>query len=127
MEEMVPELEDLEKRGFFSAAELKQIAAKRTDFEYLLKRRAPLKADYLRWASLVTCAVGVGDVKPAATVIAGAEMGPHRHQATNHSAGPLSAPAVHEEHTPGNVRGPQTLEHAAAGTSSTSSRWSRCA
>jgi U3 small nucleolar RNA-associated protein 6 len=48
MEEMVPELEDLEKRGFFSAAELKQVAAKRTDFEYLLKRRAPLKEDYLR-------------------------------------------------------------------------------
>lgn len=54
MEEMVPELEDLEKRGFFSAAELKQIAAKRTDFEYLLKRRAPLKADYLRWVSVMT-------------------------------------------------------------------------
>ena len=51
MEEMVPELEDLEKRGFFSAAELKQIAAKRTNFEYLLKRRAPLKADYLRCVS----------------------------------------------------------------------------
>lgn len=51
MEDMVPELEDLEKRGFFSAAELKQIAQKRTDFEYLLKRRAPLKADYLRWVA----------------------------------------------------------------------------
>ncbi len=48
MEEMVPELEDLQRRGFFSAAELKQIAAKRTNFEYLLKRRAPLKADFLR-------------------------------------------------------------------------------
>ena len=54
MEEMVPELEDLQKRGFFSAAELKQVAAKRTAFEYLLKRRAPLKADYLRWVSVMT-------------------------------------------------------------------------
>ncbi len=50
-EEMVPELQDLERRGFFSVPELKRIAAKRTDFEYLLKRRTALKADFLRCAS----------------------------------------------------------------------------
>lgn len=48
MEEMVPELEDLEERGYFTRSEIKQIVRKRTDFEYLLKRRAALKADYLR-------------------------------------------------------------------------------
>lgn len=48
-EEMVPELQDLEKRGFFSRPELKQIAHKRTDFEYLLKRRATLREDFLRY------------------------------------------------------------------------------
>lgn len=46
---MVPELQDLEKRGFFSRSELKQVARKRTDFEYLLKRRATLREDFLRY------------------------------------------------------------------------------
>lgn len=49
-EAMVPELQDLEKRGFFSRTELRQIARKRTDFEYLLKRRATLREDFLRYA-----------------------------------------------------------------------------
>eukprot|EP00242_Pyramimonas_sp_CCMP2087_P013469 CAMPEP_0198223530 /NCGR_PEP_ID=MMETSP1445-20131203/92916_1 /TAXON_ID=36898 /ORGANISM="Pyramimonas sp., Strain CCMP2087" /LENGTH=88 /DNA_ID=CAMNT_0043902387 /DNA_START=46 /DNA_END=308 /DNA_ORIENTATION=+ len=49
MEEMVPELEDLEKREIFSKKEIKQIVKKRTHFEYLLKRRAALKTDYLRY------------------------------------------------------------------------------
>ena len=46
----MPELEDLEKRGFFSRDELRRIAGRRTDFEYLLKRRAALREDFLRWA-----------------------------------------------------------------------------
>lgn len=48
MEEMVPELEDLEERGYFQKQEIKQVVKKRTHFEYLLKRPAPKKADYLR-------------------------------------------------------------------------------
>lgn len=50
MEEMVPELEDLEKRGYFTKSEIRQIVKKRTDFEYRLKRRAAVKADYLRYS-----------------------------------------------------------------------------
>eukprot|EP00854_Cymbomonas_tetramitiformis_P012564 gene12564-14848_t len=49
LEEMIPELEDLEKRGLFSRAEIKQIVKKRTHFEYLLKRRATLKTDFVRY------------------------------------------------------------------------------
>ncbi|GAQ85721.1 U3 small nucleolar RNA-associated protein 6 [Klebsormidium nitens] len=49
MEQMVPELEDLERRGLFKKAEIKQIVKKRQDFEYLLKRRRGLKEDYLRY------------------------------------------------------------------------------
>ena len=52
----MPELEDLEKRGFFSRDELRQIARKRTDFEYLLKRRAALREDFLRCGA-ATCVV----------------------------------------------------------------------
>jgi len=50
MEEMVPELEDLERRGYFSKPELRKIVAKREAFEYALKRRACLKSDFLRYA-----------------------------------------------------------------------------
>ena len=45
---MIPELEDFEKRGYFKKAEIKQMVKKRLQFEYLLKRKKPLKADFLR-------------------------------------------------------------------------------
>jgi len=51
---MVPELEDLEKRGYFSKEEVRQIVKRRTDFEYALKRRAALKQDFLRYADYET-------------------------------------------------------------------------
>eukprot|EP00741_Cyanophora_paradoxa_P002251 tig00000571_g2183.t1 len=50
LEEMVPELQDLERKGIFSSEEIKAIVKKRTNFEYLLRRRAPLKADFIRYA-----------------------------------------------------------------------------
>lgn len=48
MEEMIPELEDFERKGYFSRQEVKAIVKRRQDFEYLLKRRAALKQDFLR-------------------------------------------------------------------------------
>ena len=48
MEQMIPELEDLEERGFFTKAEIKRIVTKREQFEYLLKRPAPVKGDFYR-------------------------------------------------------------------------------
>ena len=48
LEEMIPELEDFQRRGYFSRPEIQHIVKKRTDFEYRLKRRAAVKADYLR-------------------------------------------------------------------------------
>jgi len=49
LEEMVPELEDLEQRGYFNKNEIKQIVQKRQNFEYNLRRRASLKADFLKY------------------------------------------------------------------------------
>ncbi|GIL45686.1 hypothetical protein Vafri_2881 [Volvox africanus] len=49
MEQMIPELEDLQSKGYFSRAEMKKIVQKRQDFEYLLKRRTALKDDYYRY------------------------------------------------------------------------------
>ena len=48
MEEMIPELEDMERKKYFSRLEIRQIVKRRQEFEYLLKRRSPLKQDYLR-------------------------------------------------------------------------------
>lgn len=48
MEEMIPELEDFEKKQYFTRSEIKAIVQKRQDFEYLLKRRAALKQDFYR-------------------------------------------------------------------------------
>lgn len=54
LEEMVPELEDLEKRGYFSKSEIKQIVQRRQDFEYNLRRRAALKTDFQRYINYET-------------------------------------------------------------------------
>jgi U3 small nucleolar RNA-associated protein 6 len=48
MEEMIPELEDFERRGLFTRAEIKRVVAARREHEYRLKRRAALKEDFLR-------------------------------------------------------------------------------
>lgn len=54
MEEMVPELEDLERRGYFNRDEIKQIMSRRRDFEYSLRRRAAIKTDFLRYVQYET-------------------------------------------------------------------------
>ncbi|KAG0226056.1 U3 snoRNP protein [Actinomortierella wolfii] len=49
MEEMLPEIRDLEQKGIFSKVELASIIKKREKFEYALKRRVTKKADFLRY------------------------------------------------------------------------------
>ncbi|KJE94924.1 hypothetical protein CAOG_005466 [Capsaspora owczarzaki ATCC 30864] len=49
LEQMVPELEDLERKGLLTSAEVKMVVKKRTQFEYALRRRITQKVDYLRY------------------------------------------------------------------------------
>ncbi|CAM6120078.1 unnamed protein product [Calypogeia fissa] len=49
LERMVPELEDLEKRGLFTRKEIKAIVKKRSDFEYLLKRHSTDKRNFFQY------------------------------------------------------------------------------
>ncbi|KAG0325842.1 U3 snoRNP protein [Dissophora globulifera] len=49
MEEMIPEMRDLEQKGIFSKKEISSIIKKRERFEYALKRRISKKADFLRY------------------------------------------------------------------------------
>lgn len=48
MEQMLPELDDMQNKGYFSKVEIKAIVKRRQDFEYRLKRRAAIKEDFLR-------------------------------------------------------------------------------
>lgn len=49
MEEMIPELEDLQAKKIFSPSEIKVIVKKRTDFEYRIKAKIPHLPDFLRY------------------------------------------------------------------------------
>ncbi|KAI8894734.1 U3 small nucleolar RNA-associated protein 6-domain-containing protein [Globomyces pollinis-pini] len=49
LEKMIPELEDLQERGIFTQLEIKQIVKKRTDLEYKIHRKIPLKKDFLMY------------------------------------------------------------------------------
>lgn len=60
MEAMVPELEALEAKGYFSKQELRSIAQQRTNFEYALKRKQALLQDFIKCVSglkLHSCAL----------------------------------------------------------------------
>lgn len=47
LERMADELDDLERRGLFTDAELAEVVRRRRDFEFRLRRHSPLKADFL--------------------------------------------------------------------------------
>ncbi|KAJ3073211.1 U3 snoRNP protein [Podochytrium sp. JEL0797] len=49
LEKMIPELEDLEQRGVFNKAEIKEIVKRRTAHEYAIHRRIGRRADYLKY------------------------------------------------------------------------------
>ncbi|GMH32847.1 hypothetical protein BSKO_00681 [Bryopsis sp. KO-2023] len=49
MESMVPGIEALEEKGYFSQGELKQVISKRLQFEYLIKGAAKKKEDFMSY------------------------------------------------------------------------------
>ncbi|MCD7471444.1 U3 snoRNP protein [Datura stramonium] len=49
LERMLPELDDLERRGLFSRREIAEIVKQRRKFEYRLKRPSPLKQDFVSY------------------------------------------------------------------------------
>ncbi|CAG8654194.1 11502_t:CDS:10, partial [Funneliformis caledonium] len=54
LEQMVPELEDLERKEIFTKEEIKSVIKKRTAFEYALKRRPARVIDFLKYIEAVT-------------------------------------------------------------------------
>ncbi|KAK2644522.1 hypothetical protein Ddye_019717 [Dipteronia dyeriana] len=53
-ERMVDELDDLERRGIFPRREISEIVKQRRKFEYRLKRRSPLKEEFLAYVEYET-------------------------------------------------------------------------
>lgn len=49
LERMVDELDDLERKGIFTRAEIGEIVKQRRKFEYRLKRPSPLKQDFIAY------------------------------------------------------------------------------
>ncbi|ESQ54437.1 hypothetical protein EUTSA_v10024642mg [Eutrema salsugineum] len=49
LERMVEDFDDLERRGIFTNAEIREIVKQRRKFEYRLKRPSPLKQDFLAY------------------------------------------------------------------------------
>ena len=49
----MPELQDMEEKGYFTKQEIREIVRKRENFEYALKRKMPAKADFLRCADFM--------------------------------------------------------------------------
>ncbi|CAN8326226.1 unnamed protein product [Cochlearia groenlandica] len=49
LERMVNELDDLERKGIFTRAEIAEIVKQRRKFEYRLKRPSPLKQDFIAY------------------------------------------------------------------------------
>lgn len=47
LERMTDELDDLERRGLFTRAELAEVVRCRRDFEFRLRRHSPLRQDFL--------------------------------------------------------------------------------
>ena len=58
MEGMVAEAEHYVRRGYFSRAEVAAVLRRRQHFEYRLRRRNAVLADYLRCARAVTLRLG---------------------------------------------------------------------
>lgn len=48
LEEMVPELEALDRKGYFNKQEIRSIIEKRKKFEYQMKRNKPILADFFK-------------------------------------------------------------------------------
>ena len=51
MERMVPEVEYLVDKGYFSRAETRSVVQTRMNFEYKLKAKVPEKESYWRWVT----------------------------------------------------------------------------
>ncbi|WVZ61457.1 hypothetical protein U9M48_011325 [Paspalum notatum var. saurae] len=47
LERMTDELDDLERRGLFTRAELADVVRRRRDFEFRIRRHSPLRQDFL--------------------------------------------------------------------------------
>ncbi|KAM0831034.1 hypothetical protein ACQ4PT_065811 [Festuca glaucescens] len=68
LEGMPDELDDLEKRGLFTRAELAEVVRRRRDFEFRLRRHSPRKDDFLNYIAYLLRVDALRDLRKRAII-----------------------------------------------------------
>jgi U3 small nucleolar RNA-associated protein 6 len=68
LERMSDELDDLERRGLFTSAELAEVVRRRRDFEFRLRRHSPRKADFLDYIAYLLRVDALRDLRKRAII-----------------------------------------------------------
>ncbi|KAE8819092.1 U3 small nucleolar RNA-associated protein 6-like protein [Hordeum vulgare] len=68
LERMSDELDDLERRGLFTRAELAEVVRRRRDFEFRLRRHSPRKADFLDYIAYLLRVDALRDLRKRAII-----------------------------------------------------------
>ena len=68
LERMSDELDDLERRGLFTSAELAEVVRRRRDFEFRLRRHSPRKDDFLDYIAYLLRVDALRDLRKRAII-----------------------------------------------------------
>jgi U3 small nucleolar RNA-associated protein 6 len=89
LERMTYELDDLERRGLFTRAEFADIVRRRRYFEFRLRRRSPLRADFLDYIAYELRLDALRNLRKRAIIRAAAdeEEDGHQEEEDDHEGG----------------------------------------
>ncbi|KAJ1287354.1 hypothetical protein BS78_02G003400 [Paspalum vaginatum] len=76
LERMTDELDDLERRGLFTRAELADVVRRRRDFEFRLRRHSPLRQDFLDYIAYELRLDALRNLRKRAIIRAAADSDP---------------------------------------------------
>uniref|UniRef100_A0A0E0JUE7 Suppressor of forked domain-containing protein n=1 Tax=Oryza punctata TaxID=4537 RepID=A0A0E0JUE7_ORYPU len=86
LERMSDELDDLERRGLFTRAELAEVVRRRRDFEFRLRRRSPLRSDFLDYIAYELRLDALRDLRKRAIIRATPDTSDHDADATDNDS-----------------------------------------
>lgn len=86
LERMSDELDDLERRGLFTRAELAEVVRRRRDFEFRLRRRSPLRSDFLDYIAYELRLDALRDLRKRAIIRATPDTTDHDADATDNDS-----------------------------------------
>uniref|UniRef100_A0A0E0CHN1 Suppressor of forked domain-containing protein n=1 Tax=Oryza meridionalis TaxID=40149 RepID=A0A0E0CHN1_9ORYZ len=86
LERMSDELDDLERRGLFTRAELAEVVRRRRDFEFRLRRRSPFRSDFLDYIAYELRLDALRDLRKRAIIRATPDTTDHDADATDNDS-----------------------------------------